>query len=239
MNTRSLTVHATRQRGMGIVELMIGLLIGLIVSVALAWFYLGSRTLSRASDDGSRMQESGRTAIELIGMAVRQAGYRNNVNAAFDGKPITGVDSANNAPDTITLRFDAQEVTGELDCEGKQVNAGSTVEYKFVIDSSANPPALKCNDTKVVDNIEDMQITYGIDANKDGTIELYKTNPTAAEFYTVAAVRIALLVRGPSTNTAANKSQVVYFNGANLPAKTDGYLRQAYTATFAVRPQAW
>src|SRR2546423_921237 len=52
----------SRQRGMGIVELMVALLIGLIMAVALAWFYLGSRTLSRASEDVSRLQESGRNA---------------------------------------------------------------------------------------------------------------------------------------------------------------------------------
>ena len=239
------------QRGMGIVELMVGLLIGLIMAVALAWFYLGSRTLSRASDDVSRLQESGRGALEIIGMAIRQSGYRSNVNAAFSGTALGGFDGANNAPDTITIQYDAQE-GGEIDCTGTPVPAcgpavapaACRVTYQFTISSASNASALMCvgavgAPVAVVDNIEDMQFSYGIDANKDGSIELYKSLPSsAAEWAGVVAVRISLLARGPSTNVAANNTQTLTFNGAPI-TKQDGYIRQAYGGTFAVRRQAF
>ena len=246
---------ARNQRGMGIVELMVALLIGLVMAVALAWFYLGSRALSRTSDDVSRLQESGRGALEIIGMAVRQAGYRSNVNSvlicagnitlpsdpSWKNCPLNGQDGTTvsaSAPDSLTVRFSAQDGGSELDCTGAAISTGSMVTYAFTIDRSTNPPGLQCNGQRVVDNVEDMQITYGIDADHDGQIELYKTQPTAAEFLTVAAVRVALLVRGPSTMISANKSQTIAFNG-NTPTYTDGYLRQAYTGTFSVRPLAY
>lgn len=227
-----------RQRGMGIIELMVALLIGLVMSVALAWFYLGSRALTRTADDVSRLQESGRGALELIGMAVRQAGYRNNINAAFGAVPLTGADGASGAPDTLTVRFDAQEGGGELDCTGATIATGAIVTYAFAVDRSTNPPGLTCNGTRIVDNVEDMQITYGIDSDRDGVIESYKAQPTPAEFYTVSAVRIALLLRGPSSMVAANKLQTLTYNGTAVQY-TDGYLRQAYNGTFTVRPQAY
>ena len=233
------------QRGMGIVELMVGLVIGLFMATALAWFYLGSRTLSRTSDDVSRMQESGRNALESMGMAIRQAGYRANVSAALSGAPLSGI-NANIGADSITIKYDAQEKDGETDCGGNAILAGVTMTETFTVDTTTNPPSLKCNGVAIVDNIEDMQIQYGIDANRDGTIELYKTQPAANEFQSVAAVRVAFLVRGPSPRAAALKldattqtyMQSVYFNGASVNY-TDGYLRQAYTGTFAVRPQAY
>ena len=241
---------------MGIVELMVALLIGLIMAVALAWFYLGSRTLSRTSEDVSRLQESGRGALEIIGMAVRQAGYRSNVNAVlacagditlptdpgWKNCPLNGRDGTtllSSAPDSLTVRFAAQDGGSELDCTGAAITTGSLVTYAFSIDSSTNPPGLQCNGQRVVDNVEDMQITYGIDADHDGQIEVYKTQPSAGEFLTVAAVRVALLVRGPSTMIAANKTQSLSFNGGLPVQYTDGYLRQTYTGTFSVRPLAY
>ena len=246
---------ARNQRGMGIVELMVALLIGLIMAVALAWFYLGSRTLSRTSEDVSRLQESGRGALEIIGMAVRQAGYRSNVNsvlvcagditlptdASWKNCPLNGRDGTTGtaaAPDSLTVRFAAQDGGSELDCTGAAISTGAMVTYAFTVDNSTNPPGLQCNGQRVVDNVEDMQIAYGIDADHDGQIELYKTQPTASEFLTVAAVRVALLIRGPSTMIAANKTQTIAFNG-NSPTYTDGYLRQTYTGTFSVRPLAY
>ena len=222
---------------MGIIELMMGLLIGLIMSLALAWFYLGSRTLSRASDDVSRLQESGRNGLEVIGSAVRQAGYRKNINAAFSGTMLAGTDGASGSTDSITIQHDAQD-GGEFDCTGTFVLTG-IVGYVFTVNSAANPPALTCNGVAIVDNIEDMQVSYGIDANKDGSIELYKSLPASpAEWAGVVAVRIALLVRGPSTNVAANNTQTLTYNGAPI-TKQDGYIRQAYGGTFAVRRQAF
>jgi type IV pilus assembly protein PilW len=83
---------------------------------------------------------------------------------------------------------------------------------------------LTCNGSVVVDNIEDMQITYGIDTTKDGVIDLYTAAPTAAQFGQAAAVNVSLTVRGPTANAATGG---------------DGFfLRQTYTSTFTVRNQA-
>ena len=251
MNRRNIAHRLCRQSGIGLVELMVGITIGLVIVIALAYFFLGSRQVGRTTDDVSRMQESGRNGLEVLGSAIRQAGYRSNVNAAFGGTVVysgstcvtgtggtglCGAGEGSSAPDTITVQYDAQD-GGEVDCTGNNIASG-VVTYAFAVNTTSNPPALTCNGTAVVDNIEDMQITYGIDANKDGTIESYKTAPTALEFAQVAAVRVSLLVRGPSTNVAANKTQTYTDNGASV-TKTDGYLRQVYGATFAVRRQAW
>lgn len=204
-----------RQRGMGLVELMIGMVIGLIILSALGYFFLGSRQASRTHDDISRMQESGRHALEILGSAIRQAGYRANADVSFTGTALAGT---NGTPDTITVQFDAQE-GGETNCAGTDVAEGALVTYAFAVDGALR---LTCNGQPVADNIEDMQIQYGIDAPRDGVIDAYTATP--ADFSQVAAVRVTLTVRGPSANAATDG---------------DGFLRQPYTSTFTVRNQAW
>jgi len=237
MNTRANPSKSGRQRGMGLIELMIGMTIGLIVLAALGYFFLGSSQANRTHNDISRMQESGRNALEMMGTVIRQAGYRADADVAFAGTALAGADGAT---DSITVQFDAQEgVDGETDCAGTDFDAGELVTYAFEVvngpDFAVNGSRqLTCQGQPVADNIEDMQITYGIDANKDGIIESYTATP--ANFGQVAAVRVNLLVRGPSANVATG-SQTYTFNGAEV-TKTDGFLRQTYSTTFTVRNQA-
>jgi len=222
------------QRGIGLIEMMVTMAIGLVILIALGYFFLGSQQVNRTSEDVSRMQESGRNALELIGRAVRQAGYRSDPNVAFSGTALTGVNSASSAPDTMTIQYEAQE-GGETNCIGATVAAGALVNYAFTI----NGGALNCNGVVVVSNVEDMQISYGIDSTKDGVIDLYKPQPSSVtEFSQVAAVRVSLLIKGPTSNLTANQSQTYTYNGATVTS-TDGFLRQVYSATFTVRNQAW
>ena len=280
------------QRGMGLVELMISMVIGLILLGTLSYFYLGSRQISRTHDDLSRMEESGRNAMEIIGKAVRQAGFRLDVKQALFVNPannigaMTGTDGAGAAPgatgaatapsDTLTIRHDPSWIAHatnpikgfEANCAGaagtgSDNDANTTtgaiplntmvVEYVFSI---ATTRGLRCGTVAasaavggvVVDNIERMQITYGL-RDATGAITVYlpaataaAANPatsvaTTAQWSSVAAVRVSLLVRGPSNGITANNSQTYTFNGETVTS-TDGFLRQVYTSTFTVRNQA-
>lgn len=62
----------------------------------------------------------------------------------------------------------------------------------------------------LVENIEQMQIEYGIDSNADGTIDAYTSAPTAAELPQVLGIRIWLLAR--STDPSKNTSGEMKFN---------------------------
>lgn len=277
MTSQEISLTARRQRGVGLIEVMISLVIGLVLLGALAYFFLGSQQMNRAHDDVSRMQESGRNAMEIMGNAIRQAGYRLDVDQPLYVDPVKniGVVAGTNGAgtgatalsDTITIRHDptwvadaANPVNGsEANCAGdivasnndefddfgkRKVNT-SLVEYSFRIFSVSGIPYLYCNKvaanpatggTALVDNIENMQITYGI-GDGNGAITSYKAAPSATELTQVAAVRVSLLVKGPTPNVAVNKSQTYTYNGEDVTA-TDGFLRQIYTSTFTVRNQA-
>jgi type IV pilus assembly protein PilW len=65
-----------RQRGTGLIEVMISITLGLLLLVALLKSYDDSKASFRTQDSISRLQENARYAIHLVGRDLRMAGYR-------------------------------------------------------------------------------------------------------------------------------------------------------------------
>jgi len=68
--------HGSRRqvRGLTLVELMISMLIGMIVIAGTVGIFFANSQTQRRTDDLSRIQESARTAFELMGRSLREAG---------------------------------------------------------------------------------------------------------------------------------------------------------------------
>jgi type IV pilus assembly protein PilW len=224
------------QRGMSLVELMVAMVLGLLFVIAVAYFFLGGRQVNRTHDDLSRIQENGRYALEYLGKAIRQAGARTDVSLPFPATALTGTDGtcagASCDPDTITVRYDVQD-GGETDCTGATVATGP-VTYVFAVDPATR--TLTCNGVAVADNVENMQVSYGIDSLGNGDVTSYRTASAVANFAQVAAVRVSLLIRGATPNIATNHQTYTY--DGNVVTAGDTFLRQVYASTFTVRNQA-
>ncbi|MDB5803165.1 MAG: Type fimbrial biosis protein PilW [Betaproteobacteria bacterium] len=67
-----------RQDGFSLIELLVSLAIGLIVSLAVMMGYLAASQSQRGQTDLTRMQEAARFTFDLFGRETRQAGYANN-----------------------------------------------------------------------------------------------------------------------------------------------------------------
>ena len=65
-----------RMRGMTLVELMIGLTIGLFLVGIAGSLFLGSRLTFNAQSQVARLQEGGRFVAERLGTDLRMAGFR-------------------------------------------------------------------------------------------------------------------------------------------------------------------
>ena len=61
---------------MSLVELMIGLALGLFVVAVMGTMYLGSRNTYSAQEAGTRLQENGRYAVETMANDIRMSGFR-------------------------------------------------------------------------------------------------------------------------------------------------------------------
>jgi type IV pilus assembly protein PilW len=77
MNRRRITARAAaRQRGMSLVELMIGVVIGLFMVSVMGAVYLGSKGTFVAQESTARLQENGRFAMDTIANDLRMSGFR-------------------------------------------------------------------------------------------------------------------------------------------------------------------
>lgn len=97
-----------RQRGIGLVEVMVSLVLGLLVVGAASAIFIATRQANTTADTLSRMQESTRTAFDLMVRDVREAGgapcdaeggvvNRLNVAGLWArdwAQPVTGYDGA-------------------------------------------------------------------------------------------------------------------------------------------------
>ncbi|MCP3675718.1 MAG: pilus assembly protein PilW, partial [Gammaproteobacteria bacterium] len=64
-----------KQRGISIVEIMIAVTISLILLAGIGQIYLSNKQTYRMTDAVSRLQESGRFAMNFITQSVRSAGH--------------------------------------------------------------------------------------------------------------------------------------------------------------------
>lgn len=128
----------TRQSGVSLIELLIGLVIGLLVALAAMGTLAYTHTASRLVGDSTRLQQEAATAFRVIGSAVRQTGARrlednagggrvffNPAYAGFgtDDHPFSlkGADGASNGPDTLWVVRDRGVSASEtFDCLGEE-----------------------------------------------------------------------------------------------------------------------
>lgn len=66
----------TRQQGLSMIELMIAMVIGLVLTAAVLQVFVGSRVTYSTQSSLARLQENGRFSMEFLTRDIRQAGYQ-------------------------------------------------------------------------------------------------------------------------------------------------------------------
>ena len=113
----------------------------------------------------------------------------------------------------------------------------STVTY-YLRNNAAVAPALyrksgTADAEELIENVEGMQILYGIDTDGDLTANRYVAANAVANMAEVMTVRVSLLLRSDDASLA--DALVPYtFNGTTV-TPTDRRLRRVFTATFGLR----
>lgn len=243
------------QRGFTLVELMIALTISLILLLVIGTVFTSSRQAFRMQEDNARIQESGRFALEILGRSIKQAGHANvpftGFKVAFSGIAITGTDGAAGAADTLTVQYDG--VAGDRECTNgtpvtaADVTAGNNIiQAYFNLDvanaqlqcagqiaaAPAAPPPPPAGSV-LLDNVEDLQILYGIDTTGDQSANQYIAVP--GNWNQVVTARVCVLIRSDKTNIVSGNNNYLNCNGAAVAVPADRRLRRAFTETFNLR----
>ncbi len=259
LNTGTKKRKSNAQQGFTLVELMIAMTIGLIILLVIGTIFTSNRQAFRMQEDNARIQESGRFALEIIGNSIKQAGYAEipftGFKVAFAGVAITGADGAAGAPDTLTVQYDG--VTGDTSCsttiDPAEVAAGrTTIQNHFNLDvanaelqcEGANEitpaiPGPPPTGNVILENIEDLQILYGIDTTNDQSANQYIAAPAAFAdplWEQVVTARVCVLIRSEKTNVVVSAAGTYLdCNGVAVAVPADRRLRRAFTGTFNLR----
>jgi type IV pilus assembly protein PilW len=239
----------SRSAGFTLVELMVAVTIGLLLTVAVAQLFVGSRKSYATTDDVSRMQENIRFAHDVLSRTIRMAGYKGYAgnmtvtvgtdvgifappNLALDGLDGDGgALSAISKPDTLTVRYQGTgDIAGNpdgatLDCLGNPVGPATIVTNTFTIikDAATDASSLACNDQPIVADVDNIQVLYGEETSLSGdsSVDRYVPRHLVSNIDRVMSVRIALLFRTPNTGVRSSPDTTTYqLHGGQMPAFT-------------------
>ncbi len=236
------------QYGFTLVELMISMTLGLVLLLVIGTVFVSSRQTFSEQEDNARIQESGRFALEILGRSIKQAGHVevpfNDFKIAFEGTAITGTNGAAGEPDTLTVQFEG--AVGDRDCEGALVDvAGKIIQNYFNLDVanielqckgdiSAAPvaPGAAPKGQVLLENVEDLQIRYGVDTNGDHSVDQYIVLP--ADWGQVITARVCVQIRSDKANIVS-AGNYLNCDGTSVAIPADRRLRRTFSATFNLR----
>lgn len=244
-----------RQRGLTLVEIMVALVISLFLLAGLLQMFIGTRQSSKVQENLSRVQETGRFAIDFLGRNIRLAGYRSRSTIeegrSFEDKfpgvrAIQGTnDDGTNSSDTLTVAFEGESAgQGDIrNCLNVQINNSVTSSNAFAVNyvSASDKYELRCQSgagvaaQAILEDIENMQILYGENTDGDvfGVADRYVPANNVGSWDQVVSLRISVLIRTPENNLVA-APQAYSFNGITV-TPTDRRLRRVFTTTITLR----
>jgi type IV pilus assembly protein PilW len=218
-------VRLFNQQGMTIVEIMIGLLLSLVLSAGVIQIYLSNKQTYYLQEEMSGLQENGRFAIEVLQRTIRGAGIQDgpvfvDVNTADASDPPKAYSPAN--ANVHTSSNDQIEVVrmAWTDCTGNSVsvppaNPVQITEFFYIEQGLNQVKSLACLSSSspvpqvLVENVETIEIHYGLDADGDRNADGYSNATQVAlanAWARIVSVRIGLVL---GTSRDESRSRIV------------------------------
>ena len=208
------------QAGLTLIELMIGLAVGLLVVAVATVSLLGSRSVTGAVSDISGIQQQAAYVMRTFGTQLRQAGSLYlDLGLDADGKgeitSATAFQLRGNSEQAITE--DAEETptkyivqyTGyeestfanagpiSRNCLGApgSIPAGTTTSIESIF--TLNGTDLRCNDQPIAQNVAAFQVRYLLQGtDQDDPTMLYTNSAGVADWNRVQGVEVCLVLFG-------------------------------------------
>ena len=246
------------QRGVSLLELMVGLTIGLIVSAAAAGSLVYLQATGRTVTEATRMQQDATQAFDLLGRFIRPTRSVGLVPASGDSVTFTPVaDYAALDATGIALRADSASLLKvahpagpngvQNDCLGNgSLSVGTlitTFEWRnnqlFCGNNGINP------DQVLLDGVAQWVVHYGVRAAAPSRDLQYRTFASDIPWANVESLRVCMVLvsRAPVPEFAevfrssAGLTLPDCQGGDMAPAvRADDRLRRSYSHVFAIRP---
>lgn len=149
-----------------------------------------------------------------------------------DGCPSDGVRNATPVTVTSTVGGTARRLTGSVYYIGKRDDDASAPPALFRrrLRGDGTPGPAE----ELVQDVENLQLVYGVDNDGDRELDEYLAADEVADWTTVLAVRVELLLTS-SERGLADAGQSIRFNGTDDVQPGDTRLRQSMSSTVTLR----
>ncbi len=213
---------ARRQAGVGLVEILIAMLIGLFIILGLSSVFIAVRQTFTTQDQLAQLQDEERLALTILTTTLQSAGYfpdpvsqtsasalPQSGNFAI-GQSLFGTAGADGASDSVSVRYLTRGGDGIMDCLGQTSPVGPDlmVVNEFTVNAAGD---LLCSTddgvttTTLVSNVKSLQILYGTDTSNGGNTDRYlnATAVTAGAYWgSVRTARVTLTLVNPLRGAA-------------------------------------
>lgn len=186
------------QSGISLVELMISLTLSLILAAGATQIFIGSKQAYTLQDATAILQENGRFALDILKRNIRIAGFPSAPGASMDAFVAATTSDGDN--DTITVQ--AATASDCLGAATPTISGVQTAINRFFVNTNGS---LACegngnpgNPQPLVDDVQNMQILYGVDTDGTFTANRYITATAvaaASDWDNVVSVRMGLLLK--------------------------------------------
>ena len=218
--------RCVKQRGVGLVELMVALVLSLFLLAGLFTVFFSTRQSYDTQQALSRLQDNQRLAATMLAQTVRQAGYFPNpttltraealpANSTFAtaGQLVFGGSTTSNWPGALSVRFVGPSAGNDmLNCLGQTANGVTINTYR--VDTANNE--LECDPhtgggfQPFVNDVTNMVVLFGVDTNADGSADRYMNAATVTAsnaWANVKSVSIRLVFANPLNKPQAAPGQ--------------------------------
>ncbi|MCW5654097.1 PilW family protein [Hydrogenophaga sp.] len=236
----------TRQAGVGLVELLVALVIGMLVSIAAIGTLSHARLSAGLLGEVTRLYQDADIALRIIEQQVRPAGGRRLLNVgggaqvAFGAGPVAsdatalpravdGQQGAAGKPDTLRTATDADAAVDARDCLGNPPT-GDRVQsaFELVAGNLRCKGSGQANPAPLVEGVEDFQVRYAVRVADDSL--QYQETPT--DWGQVQGVWVCLRLASP-LRTAGRGASLTGCQDETVPA--DGRIRRVFMRVIHLR----
>ena len=247
----------SHQRGVALIELLVGLTIGLLVIAAALGTLLLSRGASTSVSDISQLQQQGSYALRVIGIQFRQAGSVELIHTSnlysfsnefvgFSGGPtvVAGGDGTDGGSDQVSVSNQPSTVlaTQRRDCLGTEVMTGARIDSTFYVqEGQLYCKGMAKQAQPIIGNVADFQVTYRIKTDA-GTQAMTAAAVNEAKLWaSVSSIEVCLDLKGNESGNpevgATYQTCQLQADGTPKRVSRAGRIHLVYRNVFDLRTQ--
>jgi type IV pilus assembly protein PilW len=195
-----------RQRGLTLIELMVAMVLMLLVSIATVALFNVSASSFRTVDAGQELQDNGRFAMEILGQAVRSAGFQDRTGPVSTGNDLADGVFGTGSTAAATWRLegaDNSQLTSSTTAIGFGSNNGVNLSDALVVrffgassttnSAVADGTMIDCSGRAIPYPVGSADVGvssfFVADVNGEPELQCKSYNPATGKFSTTQIVR--------------------------------------------------